>query len=259
MSEITETEVTETEIPVSPAARRRNERTEAKFFDDADKIIAESENVAAGVYQPPNPNAATVSLKSKRDASIAQRVVKESDQLAEEGERNARENLYKQMDKDVTRLVGFVKSAGKQENEIAALETIARKIKGVRAEDIKEDDTNRHISVSNRAYASRADNYARLVEQYAALEIETTDEFYQPETHRAKAVAYQKANTSVITSEAKSNASQMLYDQLTYTNNDSYLNGLISAKEYFKSKFKDTHYQNIAKTRLELPTRLRKK
>lgn len=244
---------------VSPTARRQNERTEAKFYEDGNKLIAESENVAAGSYQPPNPMAAIASLKSKRDASIAQRAVKQADATAEEAERNDRENLYKQMDKEITSLVGFAKSAGKKPNEIAALETISRKIKGVRAEDIKEDDTNRHVSVSNRAYVSRADNYARLVEQYAALEIETTDEFYQPATHRNKSAAYQTANNRVINAEAKANASQTLYDQITYTNEDSYLNALVSSKEYFKSKFKDTHYKNIAKTRFVLPSRLRKK
>jgi hypothetical protein len=42
---------------------------------------------------------------------------------------------------------------------------------------------------------------------------------------------------------------------------DSLLNACISAKGYVKSKFKTTGqpYKNIAKTRFELPTRLRKK
>lgn len=163
------------------------------------------------------------------------------------------------MDREVTRLLGFAKAAGRAANEIAALETVSRKIKGARAEAVKEGDTANRVSVSNRAYASRADNYAQFVEQYAALEIETTDEFYQPETHRAKTAAYNAANSLVITAEAKANSSQILYDQLTYTNPDSYFNALVSAKEYFRSKFKDTHYRNIAKTRFELPTRLRRK
>lgn len=252
-------EVNENENSVSLKTRRQNERTEAKFYEDGNKIIAESENVAAGIYQPPNPSATTASLKSKRDASLAQRLVKQTDATGEETERNDRENLYKPMDKEITSLVSFARSARKKENEIAALESIARKIKGARAEAIEEDDTNNHISVSNRAYASRADNYARFVEQYAALEIETTDEFYQPETHRTKAAAYQEANNRVINAEAKANASQTLYDQITYLNEDSYFNALVSSKEYFKSKFKTTHYKNIAKTRFELPTRLRKK
>lgn len=35
------------ENPVSPAARQRNERTEAKFYEDGNKIIAEAELAAA--------------------------------------------------------------------------------------------------------------------------------------------------------------------------------------------------------------------
>jgi hypothetical protein len=246
------------ENPVSPSARRQNERTEAKFYEHGEQLIAETENVAAGVYQPPNPIATNASLKAKRDASMAKRAVKQADDAAEEAERNDRENLYKPMDKELTSLVGYAKSAGKRENEIAALRSIANKIKGIRAEAIAEDDANRHISVSNRAYVTRADNYARFVEAYAALEIDTTDDFYKAETHRAKAAAYQTANNSVISKEAKANATQSEYDQITYLSEDSYLNACISAKEYFKSKFKDTHYKNIAKTRFELPTRLRK-
>ncbi|MGC2237813.1 MAG: hypothetical protein WA584_16735 [Pyrinomonadaceae bacterium] len=247
------------ENAVSPKTRRQNERTEARFFEDGNKVIAETESVAAGEYQPPNSISTTVSLKTRRDASLAQRGIIQTDDADEEAGRNNRENLYKQMDKDLTRLVGYAKSAGKKENEIAALESISNKIKGVRAETIAEDDTNRHISVSNRAYVSRADNYSRFVEAYDALEIETSEDFYKADTHRDKAAEYQTANNRVITAEAKSNASQSLYDQITYTGDDSYLNALISSKEYFKSKFKDTHYKNIAKTRFVMPSRLRKK
>jgi hypothetical protein len=245
------------ENPVSQTARRQNERTEARFFEDGNKLIDESELVAAGEYQPPNPMSATANLKAKRDASNARRGVKQTDDAAETAESDDRENLYKQMDKDVTRIVTYAKSAGKKENEIGALETIANKIKGIRAETIAEDDTNRHISVSNRAYVSRADNYARLIEQYAALEIDTTEEFYKADTHRDKAAEYKAANDRNIAVQAKANHSQMLFDQITYTNEDSYMNALISGKAYMKSKFKDTHYKNIAKTRFVMPSRLR--
>jgi hypothetical protein len=246
------------ENPVSRTTRRQNERTEARFFEDVNKIIAEAESAGAE-YKPPNPIAASVAIKAKRDASLAQRGVKQADDADEEAERNDRENLYKPMDKELTSLVGYAKSAGKAENEIAALESIARKIKGVRAEAIDEDDGNSHISVSNRAYVSRADNYARFVEAYAALEIATEEDFYKPETHRAKAAEYQSANNRVITKEAKANQSQALYDQITYSDEDSLMNACISGKAYMKSKFKDTHYKNIAKTRFVLPSRLRKK
>lgn len=247
------------ENAVSPKTRRQNERTEAKFFEDGNKLIAEIENVVAGEYKPPNSIAAVAGLKAKRDASAAKRGEKQTFDAAESAARDDRENLYKSMDRELTRIVVYAESSGKKPNEIAALRSIANKIKGVRAEDIKEDDANRHVSVSNRAYVTRADNYARFAEAYAALEIETDEEFYKPETHRAKAAAYKAANDRVISAEAKANAAQSEYDQITYTNEDSYLNALISAKAYLKSKFKATHYKNIAKTRFETPSRLRQK
>jgi hypothetical protein len=246
------------ENPVSEATRKQNERTEARFFEDVNKLIAEAES-AGGEYQPPNPISADASLKAKRGASLAKRGGKQADDAAEETERNTRENLYKPMDSDVTSLVGYVKSAGKKPNEIAALQSIAREIKGARAKPIDPNDTAPHISVSNRAYVSRADNYARFVEQYDALAIPTTEDFYKASTHRAKLAAYRAANETVITTEAKANASQAEYDQITYTDEDSLMNACISSKEYFKSKFKNTHYKNIAKTRFVLPSRLRKK
>jgi hypothetical protein len=248
----------ENENSVPQPVQRASEKTEARFYEDANKIIAEAES-AAGEYQPPNPIAATANLIAKRDASLAKRTVKQADDAAEEAERNTRENLYKPLDKELTRLVAYAKSAGKAENEIAALETIARKIKGIRAEAIDPNDGQAHISVSNRAYVSRADNYARFVEAYDALAIPTTEDFYKADTHRAKTAAYQDANTAVINAETKANATQTEYDAITYLDADSLLNACISSKAYFKSKFKTTRYQNIAKTRFELPTRLRKK
>lgn len=251
-------EETGNETPVSPTTRKRSERTEAKFYEDVEKIIAEAESAGAN-YQPPNANAEVVTLKAKRDASLTSRANIQAKNAAEETLRNDRENLFKPLEKDLTSLVAYAKSAGKKPNEIAALESISRKIKGIRAEAIDENDGNRHISVSNRAYVSRTDNYAQFIEQYEALNIPATDDFYKVSTHRAKLVAYQAANNAVINAEAQANAAQTEYDQITYLAEDSLINGCISSKEYFRSKFKDTHYKNIAKTRLEMPSRLRKK
>jgi hypothetical protein len=252
-------EMNESEVPTTfPKTKKQNERTEAKFYEDVNKLIAEAEN-AGGDYQPPNPNADTANLKAKRDASRASRTAKQADDAAEETTRNMRENLFKPLDKDLSNLVAYAKSAGKRANEIAALESIARKIKGVRAESIEETNGNRHVSVSNRAYVSRTDNYAQFIEQYDALGINTNEDFFKAATDRTKLTAYQTANSAVINSEAQSNASQAAYDLITYLNEDRLLNACVSSKNYFKSRFKATHYQNIAKTRFELPSRLREK
>jgi hypothetical protein len=69
------------------------------------------------------------------------------------------------------------------------------------------------------------------------------------------------ANNAVITAQANSNTARETLDKLAYTNADSLLNACISAKTYIKSKYKTTGqpYKNIAKTRFELPSRLRRK
>lgn len=250
------------EPPVSnPVVRAsRSELTEAKFFEDVDKIIAEAESLVAD-YQPPNPLASVANLKAKRDAALAARAAHQADEAGEEQARNSRENLFKPLNGDVTSLVAYAKSAGKAENELAALQSIARDIKGGRAAPIDPNDPNAvHISVANLSYVSRADNYARFVEQYDALGIDTTEDFYKASTHRTRHAALAAANTAVITAETDSNKSRETLDKLAYTDADSLLNACVSAKAYIKSKYKTTGqpYKNIAKTRFILPSRLRR-
>ena len=248
------------ENPVPKTARKRSERTEAKFLEDVDKIIAEAERLGAA-YDPPNDIAKLPALKSKREAVALARTANQSNDATEESERNRRENLYKPLSKEVTAVVNYVKSAGKAENEVAALRSTARTIKGERAKSLDPTDGGNHISVSKMSYASRADTYAEFIEQYAALGIKTTEEMYQPATHRAKLAALQAANASVLNAEAAANTTGEQLDKLSYTDTDSLINGCISAKSYLKSKYGTTGqpYKNIAKTRFEIPARLRRK
>jgi hypothetical protein len=250
------------ETPVPKPARRASsssERTEAKFFEDVEKIVAEAERLGAD-YQPPNAPAKLANLKAKRDAALAARAALQASKASEEQARNSRENLFKPLTGDVTSLVAYAKAAGKAENEIAALQAIARAIRGGRAAPL--DPNNKEassISVSNLSYVTRADNYAQFIEQYDALGIETTEDFYKAAAHRAKQAALAAANTAVITAEAGSNTSNEQLDKLAYTDADSLLHACISAKAYIKSKYKTNGqpYKNIAKTRFALPSRLR--
>lgn len=249
------------ETPVSqPAPKKRNERTEAKFFEDVDKIIAEAERLGAE-YSPPNAIAGLDALKTKRTAALADRAANQTSEAAEEQARNNRENLFKPLNSDITSLVAYVRSAGKSANEIAALQTIARDIKGIRAKKIDPNDGENHISVANLSYVTRADNYGEFIEQYDALAITTDEDMYKAATHRAKHAALGQATAAVITAESNSNTTGEHLDNSAYAADDSLLNACISAKNYIKSKYgtKGQPYKNIAKTRFELPTRLRKK
>ena len=248
------------ETPVSQTTRKRNERTEAKFFEDVEKIIAEAERLGAE-YNPPNTMAALEKLKGKRDETVAARSTNQANEAAEEQSRNTRENLFKSLNSDISSLVDYAVSAGKAENEIAALKTIAREIKGRRARTIDPNDGENHISVANLSYVTRADNYARFIEQYETLQIPTTEDKYKTATHRTKQTALTTASNAVIASEAASNTTGEALDKLAFTDADSLMNACISAKKYIRSKYgaKGQPYLNIAKTRLELPTRLRKK
>ena len=245
-------ETDENAVP-TPPTKKRNERTEAKFFEDADKLIAEAESLGAA-YAPPNDIAKLVNLKAKR-------TVNQANDAAEETKRNGRENLFKPLNSDVTSLVEYTKSAGKPTNEVDALKSIARDIKGTRAKLIDPNAGGNQISVSNLSYVTRTDNYARFIEQYDSLAITTTEDMYKAATHRAKLDALREATADVIQAESVSNASGELLDKLAYTDPESLLNGCVSGKSYIKSKYKSTGepYKNIAKTRFELPSRLRKK
>ena len=247
------------ENPVSQTApKKRNERTEAKFFEDAEKIIAEAERLGAE-YDPPNAIAKLVNLTAKRSAALGARTANQASEADEEQARNERENLFKPLGKDVTGLVQYAKSAGRTENEIAALQSIARDIKGGRAKPVDPADGGNNISVSNMSYATRTDNFAEFIEQYDALNIPTNEERYKAVTYRNKLTALRDANTSVIQAESSSNTTGATLDNLAYLDADSLLNGCISAKAYIKSKYGTTGqpYKNIAKTRFVLPSRLR--
>lgn len=256
-----EPNINETPVPVPNPVRRasRNKRTEAKFFEDVEKIIAEAERLSAD-YQPPNPLATVANLKARRDDILAA-TVHQAHEAAEEQARNSRENFFKTLGGDVTSIVAYAKSAGKAENEIAALQSIARAIRDGRAEPIDPHSKATHVSTANLSYVTRADNFAQFIEQYDALGIETKEAFYKAATHRAKQTALTTANNAVITAEANSNTARETLDKLAYTDADSLLNACISVKAYIKSKYKMTGqpYLNIAKTRFELPSRLRKK
>ncbi len=246
------------EVPTPP--KKRNERTEAKFLEDADNLIAEAEREGTE-YNPPNPIAKLVNIKAKRDAVLLKRTENQADAAAEETKRNNRENLYKPLNSDVSSLIAYTKSAGVPANDLEALQTIARTIKGKRAAPIEPNDGASHISVAHLSYVTRADNYSRLIEQYDSLGIPTNEDKYKAETYRARLAALRQANADVIQSEAVANTSDEQLDKLAYTDADSLLNACISGKNYIKSKYGTTGqpYKNIAKTRFVLPSRLRRK
>lgn len=246
-------------MPEEPAVpspkKKRNERTEAKFLEDAAKVIAEAEREGAD-YKPPNPIAELTHLKAKRDEVLAKRTANQAADSALETARNQRENLYKPLRSDVRSLVDYAKSSGKPQNEIDALNSIAREIGGRRAGARGEGS----ISVSQLSFASLADNYSRFIEQYDSLGIDAKEDSYMADTYRAKVAAMRAANENVIKLEADADTSGEALDKCAYTDADSLINGCISAKNYIKSKYKGGGaYKNISKTNFTMPSRLRKK
>lgn len=251
-------EINESEVPKTSQSIKRSERTEAKFFEHVELMIAEGERLGAA-YDPPNSNATVANLKATRDAALAARAANQASEAAEENERRQRENLFKPLNSDVTGLVGYARSYGVAPNQLDALQSIARDVKSQRAEAVDKRDGKRHISVSNASYATRADNYARFIEQYETLAIPTNEDQFKPATHRAKQAALAAANNSVITADSNTNTTGEQLDKLAYTDADSLMNACIPAKAYILSKYKKTGqpYKNIAKTRFRLPSRLR--
>lgn len=251
-----------------PATKKRNERTEAKFFESAERIIAEAEREGAE-YQPPNDIAKLIPLKAEYAAALAQRTLNQQKRAAEEAARNARENLYSTVKSDVSRLTAYAKSAGRAANDIDALKAVARDVSGRRAKPKPPANStggapsaggeSGTISVSQQSYAGIADSYSRFIEQYDTLAITTEEAMYRADTHRDKLDALRQSNTGVINAVAASNTSGEALDRLAYTDADSLLNACVSAKQYIKSKYGTTGeaYKNISGTRFEIPSRLR--
>jgi hypothetical protein len=215
-------ESNENEVPTtSQTKKKRNERTEAKFFEDAARIIAEAERLGAD-FQPPNTIAQVSNLRAKYEAALDALSVNQANTAAEETARNNRENLFKPLSSDVSSLVEYVKSAGQPLNDLNALKSIARVIKGGRAEAIDPNDGRQHISVAHLSYASRTDNYAQFIEQYDSLQIPTHEEIYQAATHRSKLAALRQSTAAVVAAEATSNTSNEQLDRLAYTDKDGF-------------------------------------
>lgn len=241
--------------------KKRNERTEAKFFEDAERVSVQVDALG-DEYNPPSEIAKAVKLKAKYTETLAARTAHQAKVAAEESKRNNRENLYKTMNGDVTKLLNYAKAAGVPANEIEALKAISRDIKGQRAEAVKPNasgESGKNISVANLSFVTRDDNFSRFIEQYDALAIPTTEDMYKASTYRAKLAERRQANTDVIEAESDSNASGELLDRLAYTDADSLTNSCILAKAYILSKYGKAGqpYKNIAKTRFVLPKRLR--
>jgi hypothetical protein len=87
--------------------------------------VSEAERLGAE-YQPPNPAATVANLKAKRDAA---RTALQANGAVEEMTRNARENLFKPLNGDITSLITYAASSGKAANEVATLKSKARDVK----------------------------------------------------------------------------------------------------------------------------------
>ena len=243
-------------VDEAPETTRKkfNERTEAKFFEDADRVIAEATNLVAG-YKPPQRIAELAHLNAQKLLAVGARAAYLSDLADEESVRNRRQDLFRPLSKEVTAAINYAVSAGVSKNDVEALRSISRSLTGTRAGRRGENS----VSVSNKSYAGQADNYARFIEQYETLNLPETDDKFKVSTHRARLQQLNDISTAVTNAEAKSNASGAAYDRVAFLDADSLLNSCISAKNYIKSKYKDEQpYKNIANTRFELPTRFRR-
>jgi hypothetical protein len=218
-------------------------------------VIAEAAREGAE-YLPPNPAIAALPHLQTRHAEVTtKRTAYQNINASIETARNGRENLYKPLRSDVRSLVIYAKSTGKPQNEIDALNAIARDISGKRAGERGAGS----VSVSQLSFASLADNYSRFIAQYESLGIPTTEDFYKVSTHRDKIAAMRAANAGITTLEADADSLEADLDNAAYLAEDSLFNGCVSAKNYIKSKYKGKGaFKNISKTRFILPTRLRR-
>lgn len=137
----------------------------------------------------------------------------------------------------------FFEDADKLIAKIEALKAIARDIKGQCPKPVNKNDGATHISVANLSYVTRADNYARFIEQYDSLSIDTNEEMYMPSTHRAKLDALRGA-----TSERNRRRSQIKHLRRTTRQTSLHRRRQPDERLYFRQKLYQIEIQNNRRT-----------
>ena len=240
----------------APKPKKRNEKTEAKFLEDVDKLIAEAERLGAE-YTPPSAFAQVVPLKAKRDAVRLQRTVQQDKQADVDVLSNNVELLFKPLNSRVSGVINYTESAGRPENDVEMLRSTGRLISGKRAGAV--DPNGRSVSVSHLYRATRLDNFSVLIEQYDALDLKDPEDMFKVETLRAELAEMRQGLDDLLAAQTAADTADEKFDQLAYTDADSLLNGCVSGKGYIKSKYttKGEPYKNISKTSFRLPSRFR--
>lgn len=144
---------------------------------------------------------------------------------------SVREVQFEPLSKLVTRVMNFLKASGVSEQVYDQVNTVARKIKGMRAsaiikpesadEGAEPEPVVKQVSASQMSYDSRAENFGKLVQLLAGIpEYNPNEEELKTESLGALDAELKAKNNAVIATEvplsnARIERNAILYEEIT--------------------------------------------
>ncbi len=244
--------------------KKQSETTEAKFFTNAEFLVAQIATLG-GDYKPPNPHAALAVLQANLAAALPLRTAFQQKSSIEEETRNSRETLHQPTSKLMTDLIKYCDSAGWDKNDLDNLRSFSREYKGRRAVPKQPADPNnpngggQTISSAQTSYAGKTEHFANFVETLRAnaVNFNPSETKFLLTTLDATLAAKRQANTDVTNATAETDTARTALDAPLYTTADNLCDGLNSAIKYLGSAFRDHQvYHNVKKLKFKKPKRL---
>uniref|UniRef100_UPI0032178E2B hypothetical protein n=1 Tax=uncultured Draconibacterium sp. TaxID=1573823 RepID=UPI0032178E2B len=172
----------------------------------------------------------------------------------------AREVAFDPLSKGVTRIMNFLKASGVSKQVFDSVNTVARKIKGVRAlakvtpePDGTDPETTtevKQVSASQMSYDSRVENFEKLIQLLEAIpEYAPNEEDLQIATLTTLGTTLNDKNNAVINAEVVLSNARIERNQILYTPTNGLCDIALFVKNYVKAVFGATspQYKQISK------------
>ena len=206
-------------------------------------------------YAPSNPAITLVNLQAKLAAAQAGIDGVSSCSGALEGGLNDRQNAFEGIRKLTTRVLNSFAASGAPKNDVDDAKTLKRKLDGVRAKALPQDDPNtpedesKGDSVSQQSYTQLIEHLDNLIElldssgTYAPNETEL-----QLATLNTYSTSLKNANTAVINATTPLSNSRITRDEALYADETGLVDLAGLVKKYVKSLYgaDSPQYQQVS-------------
>lgn len=152
----------------------------------------------------------------------------------------SRELAFEPLSKLVTRVMNALQVTDASEQVIDNAKTLARKIQGIRAKKIDENESPeiKHSSTSQMSYDSRLDNLDKLIKILHNISVyKPNEKELQVTTLNALYNTLKQQNTSVVTNTTPLSNARINRNEVLYANNTGLHDIALDVKLYVKSVF----------------------